>query len=148
VTPVLLDREAAVLHLVAQGLRSPEIASRLGVSLGVVQRHVRSLTAILGTLDRAGMVGAAYRLGVLQPPADPASPPPGFDEDSHALLVLMARGMSSRQIAKATGTTASGVSWRSRRLFGLLGVHDRAHAVHAAVQCGALRLVPVRERVS
>lgn len=58
--------ETRVLVLLAEGLSNAEIAARLYLSETTVKTHVRRLGAKLGANGRAaGIVGAAYRRGLL-----------------------------------------------------------------------------------
>lgn len=52
----LSEREWEVLHLLAAGMSTAEIAHRLGISDVTVRRHVSSLLAKLGVPDRASAV--------------------------------------------------------------------------------------------
>ncbi len=66
----LTRREVEVLQLLAQGLATPQIASRLSRSARTVDHHVEALCAKLGVRARADAVHLGRRLGVL-PPAQP-----------------------------------------------------------------------------
>jgi hypothetical protein len=60
--------EAVTLDVVigmAHGRSYAQIAADLEITVGTVQRHVRILRSALGERDRAGIVGAAYRSGLL-----------------------------------------------------------------------------------
>ena len=59
--------EFRVLQLVALGLSSREIASRLWVSRQAVTYHIGSLFMKLHADSRAGLVARAYALGVFSP---------------------------------------------------------------------------------
>jgi DNA-binding CsgD family transcriptional regulator/tetratricopeptide (TPR) repeat protein len=61
----LTRKEVAVLELLAEGLRSKEIAQRLNRSPRTVDHHLASIFAKLGVATRAEAVSAAYRLGVI-----------------------------------------------------------------------------------
>jgi Bacterial regulatory proteins, luxR family len=54
-----------VLCLVADGLSNPEIARRMNVSGHTVDRHVTQMLRRSGARNRAGLVSAAFRAGVL-----------------------------------------------------------------------------------
>ena len=60
----LTSKEAAVLVLLASGLRNKEIAQRLSRSARTVDHHLESIFAKLGVATRAEAVSAAYRLGI------------------------------------------------------------------------------------
>jgi DNA-binding NarL/FixJ family response regulator len=62
--PELTDREREVLDLIAQGLRNPEIASRLYLSPKTVRNHVSSIFAKLQVADRAQAIVRAREAGL------------------------------------------------------------------------------------
>jgi two-component system, NarL family, nitrate/nitrite response regulator NarL len=64
--PVLSEREAEVLSLIATGLSVPEISTRLIISRSTVKTHVRNLFEKLGVSDRAAAVAEAMRRGLLE----------------------------------------------------------------------------------
>lgn len=55
--PSMTDRELEVLELMTEGLRTSEIAVRLGISEVTVRRHASSAVAKLGVADRAAAIG-------------------------------------------------------------------------------------------
>jgi two-component system, NarL family, nitrate/nitrite response regulator NarL len=64
--PRLTEREAEILRLLAEGLSSAEIASRLIVSTTTVKTHLRNLYYKLEVSDRAAAVAQAMRGGLLE----------------------------------------------------------------------------------
>lgn len=136
-----------VVRLVADGMTNPEIGARLGVAASTVKQHMARVAVKFGTGDRAGIVGAAIRTGLIQVPVV-RGVPGGFGEDLFDVLVRIARGMDNRQIAADLGISYEAVKTRVKRLLSVLGVRNREQAVAAGVACGALRLVPVRRRVA
>jgi two-component system, NarL family, nitrate/nitrite response regulator NarL len=62
---VLTAREAQTMRLTADGLSAPEIASALGIGTTTVRTHLERVYRKLGVTDRAAMVAAAMRLGLL-----------------------------------------------------------------------------------
>jgi DNA-binding CsgD family transcriptional regulator len=58
-------RELQVLDLVSQGLTNAAIGRALGISEGTVKTHLSHVGAKFGCGDRAGLVGIAYRSGLL-----------------------------------------------------------------------------------
>jgi DNA-binding CsgD family transcriptional regulator len=58
----LRRREAEVLLLAADGVDNGEIASRLGISVGTVRKHLERIYTALGVSTRAGAVSALYKL--------------------------------------------------------------------------------------
>jgi DNA-binding NarL/FixJ family response regulator len=65
--PVLSQREQEVLHLVAEGLPSKQIARSLGITERTVKFHVASLMRKLEADNRAQMVAIAAERGLLRP---------------------------------------------------------------------------------
>jgi len=63
----LSDRELEVLHLIAEGLTNPEIASRLFLSLHTVKTHARNIYGKLSVHNRTQAVTRARALGMLPP---------------------------------------------------------------------------------
>ena len=57
--------EIEVLCLLAEGLSNVEIAGRMSVSGHTVDRHVTQMLRRSGTRNRASLVSAAFRAGVL-----------------------------------------------------------------------------------
>lgn len=77
----LTDRERQVFKLIAEGQTSKEIAQALGLSVKTVITHRTNLMQKLGLHNRAELIKAAVRLGVIRvepepPPAAPSVPPP------------------------------------------------------------------------
>ena len=64
VAPVLTDREAEVLRLVAKGLTYPQIAQRLTLSTRTVQNHVQNTLSKLQLHNKAQLVRYALEQGV------------------------------------------------------------------------------------
>ncbi len=62
----LSERERQVLHLIAEGLANPEIASRLFISLHTVKTHARNIYGKLNVNSRTQAVVQAQRLGLIQ----------------------------------------------------------------------------------
>lgn len=54
--PSMTDRELEVLELMAEGLRTSEIAAQLSIAEVTVRRHVSSAVAKLGVEDRAAAI--------------------------------------------------------------------------------------------
>jgi DNA-binding CsgD family transcriptional regulator len=65
--PHLTEREGRVLELLAAGLPTRDIATRLFVSRQAVTYHIGNLLAKFQTSNRAGLVARAYVLGLLAP---------------------------------------------------------------------------------
>lgn len=61
----LTPREREILDLITKGLSTSELASKLGISTGTVQAHVKNLLCKLGVHSKV----QALRLALLTPPA-------------------------------------------------------------------------------
>ncbi len=63
---LLTPRQREILRLVADDLTNEQIAARLGISVATVKMRVHRVRRRLGVRGRAGAVGRAYRLGILE----------------------------------------------------------------------------------
>jgi DNA-binding NarL/FixJ family response regulator len=63
----LSSRQLEVLRLVAEGLTTPKIAERLGISLKTVETHRSAMMSRLDIHQVAGLVRYAIRVGLLPP---------------------------------------------------------------------------------
>lgn len=63
----LTDRELSVLRLMAEGLRTKEIADRLGIAERTVKAHLTAIFIKLGATCRAEAVSRAAVMGLLDP---------------------------------------------------------------------------------
>jgi RNA polymerase sigma factor (sigma-70 family) len=62
----LTQREREVLHHMAEGMSSREIAKRLGISYTTVRTHIRSLGAKLGVHSKLEAIVKARELGLVE----------------------------------------------------------------------------------
>jgi PAS domain S-box-containing protein len=67
--PQLTPRQREVLELIATGLSTSEIATRLSISRETVRNHLRGIFAELDVHTRLEAIARARRLGLLAPPA-------------------------------------------------------------------------------
>jgi DNA-binding NarL/FixJ family response regulator len=65
--PRLSPRERDVLRLIAEGLRSPAIASQLLISIGTVETHRRNIIRKLHLRTVAELTRYAIRNGLVEP---------------------------------------------------------------------------------
>jgi two-component system nitrate/nitrite response regulator NarL len=63
--PRLTPREVDVLRMVAEGLTTPQIATRLVLGPATIKSHLQTLYEKLGVSDRASAVAVAMRQGIL-----------------------------------------------------------------------------------
>jgi len=63
----LTSRQREILQLIAEGRTSKEIAVLLQLSTNTIETHRRRLMARLAARDIAGLVRAAFRLGIILP---------------------------------------------------------------------------------
>ena len=135
----LAPRQLEVLDLVADGLTNAEIGQKLGISTLTVKQTLSDAAKRLGTGNRAGMVGAAYRWDLLAPSPLPAGVRlPELSVGAWAVLPLIARGLESKEIAAQLGITPVAADMRAKALMAEFGVGSRAHLVRVAVDAGAL----------
>ena len=66
----LTPSEYEVLRLMSSGLANRQIAQRLGISPGSVERHMRALYTKLGARTRAEAATIAHEAGLLGQPQD------------------------------------------------------------------------------
>jgi DNA-binding CsgD family transcriptional regulator len=69
-TPELTTRQFEALSLLAEGLGTRVIATRLGIAEETARNHIRGILTQLGAHSRLEAVVRAYRLGLLQPSRD------------------------------------------------------------------------------
>jgi DNA-binding NarL/FixJ family response regulator len=146
----LTRREKLVLAGLARGLRYAEIAQRLGVSTGTVERDRRYAAIRMGCPgDRSALVAEAYRRGLL---ADlPPEPRPGLKRPTARrmdVLLRLADGMTYPQIAAELGLTTHTIRTTVHHLYQHLGVRSRAQAVAVGVQYGLIAVPPAVKRPS
>jgi predicted DNA-binding protein (UPF0251 family) len=115
-----------VLQLVGHGLRSPEIATALGLSRRTVDAHVRAAMRKLGAATRVEAAASTRRVDEHEPPI--------LLDDEVALLRLLADGNTV-----AGASLLLGVSRRAtRRLPALrerIGVRTNAEAALLVRRC-------------
>lgn len=61
----LTPRELEILELLSDGASDKQIARRLQIASATVKSHVSNILLKLGSQNRAGAVGEAYRRGLL-----------------------------------------------------------------------------------
>jgi two-component system response regulator DegU len=64
--PLITKREEEVLQLIADGLSTPEVASKLYISVKTVKNHLASIYQKLDSRDRTQAVLRAVRMGIVR----------------------------------------------------------------------------------
>jgi two-component system, NarL family, response regulator DegU len=59
-------REMDILKLLSSGISNEEIASKLGINIGTVERHIEMLCGKLDALDRNDLIGMALKAGLVK----------------------------------------------------------------------------------
>lgn len=139
----LTPRESRVLDLASHGWATVQIARDLGVSPRTVTDCLTGLFAKAAVPNRAGLVGAGFRLGLLAPVPWRGRPP--LDPSVRwlaPLLPLIAAGFADVELAEHFGCGASAVRSRVYRLHRLLAALGRAHAVRLGVEAALLVVSP------
>ncbi len=138
----LRDLDLDVLDLVADGLTTRDAARKLHVGESTVKNALQRLGDTFDCRERAGIVGAAYRRGLLQAPANPPDGRGVLTLQEHEVLLMVARGMGNAQIGEWMSLSVGQVKDALKRVFKKLGASGREHAVRRAVELGVLTLVP------
>jgi DNA-binding NarL/FixJ family response regulator len=133
--------ERQVLDALADGLSDPAIAARLEVNTSAVKDALHRLSGRLGTRERAAMVAAAYKQGLLRPPAAIPGAAGKVTRLEFELLLLIAAGLTAPQIAERWGKDVREVREMTATLRRHLGACSRTHLVRRAVEEGVLTIV-------
>ncbi|HZP54976.1 LuxR C-terminal-related transcriptional regulator [Actinocrinis sp.] len=139
--------ERQVLDLLADGLSDPAIAVRLEVATSSVKDALGRLSGRLNTRERAAMVAAGYKQGVLAPPASVPDGAGKVTRREFECLLLIAQGLNAVGIADRWGLPVGDVRRMTAELRQRLGACSRTHLVRRAVELGVLTLVR-RERAA
>jgi len=136
----LTDRELEIIMLVGSGHSVPEIALLLGIAIDTVENHKRRIFAKLQARSCVHLVARAAALGVLTSGGSggPAGPVDLTARESD-ILVSISLGHTVRQTAHALGIAPKTVENTQARLFGKLGVRNRASALATAYTLGLLQ---------
>ena len=125
----LTEREDEVLRLVASGLGSADVATRLGVRRTTVEAHVRSARTKLGARTR--LAASARADGALPKPAGLP-----ITAEQHLLLEHLAAGATLDEAAAHANLSRRTATRRLADVRAALGVGTNVEAV-AAVRCHA-----------
>jgi DNA-binding NarL/FixJ family response regulator len=62
----LKPREIQIISLLSEGKSAKVIAAEIGVTKWTVDRYVSDAMGVIGTRSAAGLVGVAFRQGLIQ----------------------------------------------------------------------------------
>jgi DNA-binding NarL/FixJ family response regulator len=116
-----------VLQLVGHGLRSPEIATALGLSRRTVDAHVRAAMRKLGAATRVEAAASTRRVDEHEPPI--------LLDDEVALLRLLADGNTVAGAALLLGVSRRTATRRLQALRERIGVRTNAEAALLVRRC-------------
>lgn len=137
--PRLSSGEAAVLILMAGGLRTDGIAARLRRTQGAVISTIRRARDKVGGTTQHTMVDRAYRSGHLPAPAHRRRPPgTDLDPEQRRILLLLAAGATAAEIASDVLLSPVVAEGRIRAVRRALGADTNAHAIHLGWELGYL----------
>lgn len=132
--------ERAVLLDLAHGFKYDQIAARQYIGCSQVGAHVTDLHGLFGVSSSAHMVALAHRRGLL--PVEPYTRPT-LTARRRQLLSLIGAGLLNREIAPLMGIEAISVAPAAVKLYEVMGVRNRPHAVHVGV---CTRLIALDDR--
>jgi len=124
-----------ILELICRGMTNREIASALGTTVPMIKWHVNQIFVALEVRNRMQAIGRAQQTLALasRRQLSPAGPmPEPLKKVELAILELVNRGMTNREIADDLAITLGTVRWYMREIFGKLQVRNRIEAVARA----------------
>lgn len=62
----LTDQELRIVNILSYGKSNSEIGEELGIAANTVRKHLEFISEKLNTSRRAGIVGEAFRLGIIK----------------------------------------------------------------------------------
>ncbi len=130
--------DVLMLDMVADGLENEEAAAKMGLKIGTFKSRMGRVAKIIGTGDRAGMIGWCYRKQMFE---RVLSDPVTLTRREFDVLVGVTRGMSNAELALDLDVSQNTVRTHLTRLYGVLDARGREHAVRRGVDTGAIRLV-------
>lgn len=133
-------QERIVIAGIARGHSTAQIARHLDISRFTIKSHLVRAGGRLGVRNRAGIVGAAYRTGILAGLKPEPHRPVQLQPREAQVLFGMAYGLDNLTIGMELGLAEDTVKTYAKRLFRKLGAEDRAHAVALGYQHGYLPL--------
>lgn len=146
----LTRREAAILHLVAQGLTNRAISRRLGISQQTVKNHLSAGYAKLDVTDRT-QAALLLRDAVIRPntcgheqSADTVREGRPLTRRETEILRLIAQGLTNRVISRRLGISEKTVKNHLSAVYAKIEVRGRTQAALYAVRSGLIGEAPHR----
>lgn len=127
----LTATEKEVLTLVAAGMLSKEVASRLGIRPGTVAQHLEHIGSRLDTRSRTEYVRTALSTGQISAPVLPGDVP-DFSDTELTLLHAYTRYCEPDAVATAAGLAQHHVGGRVGHLVKKAGARNRTHLLALA----------------
>ncbi|WP_051826538.1 Scr1 family TA system antitoxin-like transcriptional regulator [Kitasatospora aureofaciens] len=127
--PALIASLRELLHPLALGLTNAQIAARLGLTASGVETRATKLLHALGAANRTSAVVTAIRRGLIDLDAIPATEHRPLDDTDRQVLLLLARGLTTAQIAAELDLNHNTAKSRTTRLTRALGANSSTHAV-------------------
>lgn len=137
---LLTPAQVRVIAGYARGRHTHEIAADTHVTISAVRAHVTRAVARVGLHShrQAVLVDHAYACGYLAGLPPEPRPPASVAGRQREVLLYLAEGRTTDEIAVLLGVTAHTANEHRRRLYEALGAHTRAHAVALGWQAGLL----------
>jgi DNA-binding CsgD family transcriptional regulator len=132
---LLTATQLRVLDHLADGYTRAQTAARMYISPNTVMAHLSRASRKIGYSTQAGMVGYAYRTGLLRRAAGPVVK---LTARRTQVVWLVANGASNQAIADELSVDIETVKTLVRFAMRDLGARSRPHLVRCAVDAGAL----------
>ncbi|MFJ5532401.1 LuxR C-terminal-related transcriptional regulator [Streptomyces sp. NPDC093261] len=131
------ERQLTILTQLALGHGNIKAGRAAGVSADTVKRDIQRMYAATGIRTRPGLVGWAYRAGLV-PRLYADRAPVTLPRRRAQILDLVARGKHNRAIARELYLTPDTVRTHINLLFKDLDAHSQAQAVALGYEFGLL----------
>lgn len=134
----LTPRQIHVIAGLARGHTNKQIAQKLKISTHTVTSHVRRIGFRVGYIRRAGIVGYAYRVGILSGLRPESRSPINLTPGERKVLNGLTYGPTNLQLASYLQTPEHSVKSSVYALLRKLNARSRTHAVAIGYQQGFL----------
>jgi DNA-binding NarL/FixJ family response regulator len=135
----LTARELQVLAGLARGKDNTVIGQDLGLKRLTIKTHIARISRKAQAGHTSGIIGHAYRTGLLRGLAPEPRPPVYLTGRERQVLDGMARGQSNAEIGRELFLAEETIKSHAQRLFRKLQAHGRTHAVALGYQHGYLK---------